>query len=87
MFAFVAVSLDVVMFVEVRFEADSLEVADKFVNTPFAAFILLTLSPAACILSNWPFSADILLNFFHLNMSDIASAKRYPPISVITPDS
>ena len=52
MFALVAVRFGVVMYVEVRFEADSLEVADKFVNTPFVAVMLLTLSPAACILSN-----------------------------------
>lgn len=53
MLAFVAVRLGVVIFVEVRFEADSLETADKFVNTPFVAFmLLLTSSPVACILSN-----------------------------------
>lgn len=88
MFAFVAVRFGVVMYVEVRFAADSLETADKFVNTPFVAFmLLLASSPATCILSNWPFSADILLNFFQSNMFDIASAKRYPLISVMTPDS
>lgn len=53
MFAFVAVRFGVVRYVDVRFEADSLEVADKFVNTPFVAFmLLLTSSPVACILSN-----------------------------------
>ena len=53
MFAFVAVRLGVVIFVEVRLAADSLEVADKFANTPFVAFmLLLTSSPVACILSN-----------------------------------
>lgn len=57
---FVAVRLGVVMYVEVRFAADSLEAADKFVNTPFIAFmLLLTSSPVTCILSNWPFTADI----------------------------
>lgn len=53
MFAFVAVRFGVVIFVDVRFAADSLEVADKFVNTPFVAFmLLLTSSPVTCILSN-----------------------------------
>ena len=53
MFAFVAVRFGVVMYLEVRFEADSLEATDKFVNTPFVAFmLLLTSSPVACILSN-----------------------------------
>ena len=37
MFAFVAVRFGVVMYLEVRFKADSLEAADKFVNTPLAA--------------------------------------------------
>ena len=40
MFAFVAVRFGVVMYLEVRFEADSLEAADKFVNTPLAAIRL-----------------------------------------------
>lgn len=40
MFAFVAVRFGVVLYLEVRFEADSLETADKFVNTPFAAIRL-----------------------------------------------
>ena len=53
MFAFVAVRFGVVMYLEVRFEADSLEAADKFVNMPLIAFmLLLTSSPATCILSN-----------------------------------
>lgn len=56
MFAFVAVRFGVVIFVEVifvevRFAADNLEVADKFVNTPFVAVMLLTLSPTAYVLS------------------------------------
>lgn len=50
---FAAVRLGVVIFVEVRFAADSLEAADKFVNMPLIAFmLLLTSSPATCILSN-----------------------------------
>lgn len=61
MFVFVAVRLGVVIFVEVRFVevifvevrfvTDNLEVADKFVNMPFVTVMLLTLSPAAYVLS------------------------------------
>ena len=50
--SFVAVSLDVVVFVEVRLAADSLEVADKFVNTPFVPFTVVAVRLVICALSN-----------------------------------
>ena len=55
MFAFVAVRFGVVMYLEVRFEADSLETADKFVNTPFAAVRL-----GVAIFGEVRFAADSL---------------------------
>jgi hypothetical protein len=62
----------------VKVVAESLFVADKFVNIPFYAIILLNDVPLDYMLSNCPIFADILLNFFQSKILDIASANLYP---------